>query len=116
MTTARDGNDPVVRTTLLGNPVERLLNPPETRDEVLASIERIGAIIDALPRGQRGSALEEARTRIENPSSSLRKLEKRLRQTAISTTGRQRAARLSSLAPDVEITDVGGSVRFRPHP
>jgi hypothetical protein len=113
MTTPPGGNDPVVRTTLLGAPIERLLNPPETPAEVLASVERIGAIIEALPRGQRRSALEEARTRIENPSSSLRKLEKRLRQTAISTTGRQRAARLSNVAPDVEITDVGGSVRFR---
>src|SRR5688572_21852685 len=105
MSGAGDVRGGVVRGVLLGEAVERPLHPAETAEEVLEAIERIGALVDALPRSQRNSALEEARSRIGNPSSSLRKLEKRLRQTAISTIGRKRAARVSQVAPDIEITD-----------
>ena len=108
-----DRPDTVVKTSILGRPVERPIYAPETAAEVVAAIERIEALIEAMSGKQQREAAEEAVQRIAAPSASLRKLEKRLRQTAISTVGRRRAEKIAALAPELHITDVGGTVRFR---
>src|SRR3954469_2838876 len=102
-----------VTVTLLGKQIERSLLPPETAEEVIASVARIEEIIKYLPDRQRSSALSDATNRIATPSASLRKLEKRLRQTAITTTGKRRLERIRELNPEIDIVDIGGTVRFR---
>jgi hypothetical protein len=102
-----------VTVTLLGKSIERSLLPPETAEEVIEAVARIEEIIKTLQDKQRASALADAMNRIATPSASLRKLEKRLRQTAITTTGRRRLERIRELNPDIDIVDVGGTVRFR---
>jgi hypothetical protein len=102
-----------VTVTLLGRKIERSLLPPETAEEVIEAVARIEEIIESLEGKQRASALADATNRIATPSASMRKLEKRLRQTAIATTGRRRLERIRELAPDLDIVDIGGTVRFR---
>ncbi|MEO5511252.1 MAG: hypothetical protein ABIV28_04390, partial [Longimicrobiales bacterium] len=102
-----------VTVTLLGRKVERSLLPPETAEEVVSAAMRLEAIIASMPEPQRSSSLKDALNRLSVPEASLRKLEKRMRQTAISAISRKRLEKIYELAPDLDIVDVGGTVRVR---
>lgn len=101
----------VVEGELHGRAFTRLL----VRDEaevVLGVVDRIGALLEELPAEAREEALEYALERLSNPTASLRKLEKRIRQRVIAANLGERAAAVRAEAPGFEVEDVGGTVRF----
>jgi ATP-dependent RNA helicase SUPV3L1/SUV3 len=106
-----EDSDRVV-ATLLGITVERPVGSDETPASVHGAIQRIGALLAVLPAPHRSMLLDEAVQKLASPTSSLRKLEKKVRQAAIDAVGRNRIRDLARLAPDISIDDLRGTLRF----
>jgi hypothetical protein len=106
-----DSRDDTVQT-LLGAAAERPLGSGETPDTVRGAVQRIGALLMVLPASHRSLLLDEAVQKVRSPASSLRKLEKKVRQAAITATGRERMRELARLAPDIHVDDLRGTLRF----
>lgn len=100
-----------VEGKLFGRPFTRLLvrDEPEAVED---AVERIAALIEELPERAQDEALDYAVERLENPSSSLRKLEKRIRQRSIAERLDERVAEVRARAPGLEVDDLGGTIRF----
>jgi ATP-dependent RNA helicase SUPV3L1/SUV3 len=84
----------------------------ETRDQVEAAVTRIAELLAAVSEPAHAALREEALRRIPDASSSLRKLEKKVRQVAIRAVSRERLAELAAAAPELLIEDLRGTVRF----
>ncbi|MBX6364658.1 MAG: hypothetical protein IRZ00_12390 [Gemmatimonadetes bacterium] len=82
------------------------------RTSLRDAARRLEALAAALPEEERAAALQDAERRLANPSSSLRKLEKHLRQRVLRESVAGRAAEIGAIAPRVRVVDTGGSVRF----
>jgi ATP-dependent RNA helicase SUPV3L1/SUV3 len=108
----REGATGSVQVTLLGATAERPLADGESADEVRATARRVAELLQVLPSAERALLHEEALQKLASPTSSLRKLEKKVRQAAIGAVGRARMRELAALAPDIEIDDLRGTVRF----
>jgi ATP-dependent RNA helicase SUPV3L1/SUV3 len=102
----------VVEGELLGKPFARLLVRGEEEGAVQAAVGRIRELIASLPEAAQEDALEFALERLEDPTASLRKLEKRVRQRVIAERLSERALAARAAAPGFGIDDVGGAVRF----
>jgi ATP-dependent RNA helicase SUPV3L1/SUV3 len=105
--------DHEMRDALRRAAAARPLGGGETPDQVEAAVERIGDLLAALPDPERVALLGDALDRIATLGSSLRKLEKRIRQTAIAAAGSARYAAVVEAAPDIIIDDLRGTLRFR---
>lgn len=101
----------MVEGELFGRPFTRLLVRDEA-EAVESAVERIAALITELPESARGEVLDYAVERLTNPTASLRKLEKRIRQRSIAERLDERAAAVRALAPGFEVDDLGGTIRF----
>lgn len=101
----------LVEGELLGRTFTRLL----IRDDesvVLGAVERIESLLEELPEPAREEALDFAVERLSDPSASLRKLEKRIRQRLIAESLDERAAAVRAEAPGFRVENVGGTIRF----
>jgi ATP-dependent RNA helicase SUPV3L1/SUV3 len=105
-------SDGTARVTLLGVELERPLADGETAAGVREAVARIGELLDVLSAPARSLLREEAVQKIGSPASSLRKLEKKVRQAAIEEVGRTRMREVLQLAPDVGVDDLRGTLRF----
>lgn len=104
-----------LRRELTGAAAERPLAGGETPDQVEAAVERIGDLLLTLEEPDRSELFEEALAKIPSERSSLRKLEKKIRQTAIAVSAQGRYDEVAELAPDIVIDDLRGTIRFRRH-
>ncbi|HUF49293.1 MAG TPA: helicase-related protein [Longimicrobiales bacterium] len=84
----------------------------ETPDMVEAVALRIADLLDSLEERDRRVLLEEALRRLPAAESSLRKLEKKIRQAALATVSPARLDEAAALAPDIIIEDLHGTIRF----
>ncbi|CAN5737171.1 hypothetical protein BH23GEM9_BH23GEM9_31900 [soil metagenome] len=84
----------------------------ETADQVEAAVERIAELLETIPEPAYTELLAEALRRIPDAASSLRKLEKKVRQVAIRAVSSEYLAALAELAPEIRIDDLRGTVRF----
>ncbi|CAN5639937.1 hypothetical protein BH23GEM10_BH23GEM10_07570 [soil metagenome] len=87
----------------------------ETPDQVEAAVGRIGDLLLTLDEPERSILYEEALRKIPSERSSLRKLEKKIRQAAIADSAQARYDDVVALAPDIVIDDLRGTIRFRKH-
>ncbi|HEX9108351.1 MAG TPA: helicase-related protein, partial [Longimicrobiales bacterium] len=85
----------------------------EAREAFAETAGRIAELVRTLPDPEREGAVAEAVQRLANPSSSLRKLEKHLRQHALRTRMTGRANEMRGLSSDIRVIDLGGSVSFQ---
>jgi hypothetical protein len=81
--------------------------------EVREAVARIADLLAALPESAQRGWLQEAVARMRVPGSSLRKLEKRLRQALIMLASAERIREVVQQAPEIRIDDVHGALRFR---
>jgi ATP-dependent RNA helicase SUPV3L1/SUV3 len=86
--------------------------PDESPEMVRDSVRRIAELISVLPHYERDLHFEEARRKVASHRSSLRKLEKKLRQAAILDVAEARIDAVVGLAPEIRIDDMRGSLRF----
>jgi ATP-dependent RNA helicase SUPV3L1/SUV3 len=100
--------EPALRAAL----AERPFSGGETLDQLEAAIGRIAEMLEAVPEPERSELLEDAVFKVMTPSSSLRKLEKRVRQAALASATDERYARVAALAPEIRIDDLRGTLRF----
>jgi ATP-dependent RNA helicase SUPV3L1/SUV3 len=101
----------MVEGELFGRSFTRLLIRDEA-EAVEGAVERIAALIAELPEAARGESLDFALERLADPTASLRKLEKRIRQRSIAERLDERAAAVRALAPGFQVDDAGGTIRF----
>src|SRR5690606_18593980 len=101
-----------IRQALLDAAGTRPLMGGETSDLVEDTAVRIAELLATIEEPERGVLLDEALTKVAAPGTSLRKLEKRLRQAAIGAAGSARARAIVALAPEIQIDDLHGTVRF----
>jgi ATP-dependent RNA helicase SUPV3L1/SUV3 len=101
-----------MRKALLAAAAERPAVGGEAPDQVEAAVERIAELLDAVPEPDRTWLVQEALARLPTPASSLRKLEKKVRQAAIRGLSRMTLAAVAELAPEIRIDDLRGTVRF----
>jgi ATP-dependent RNA helicase SUPV3L1/SUV3 len=106
------GEDGGVRDALLGAAGERPAVGGESPDQVEAAVGRMAELLAAVPEPGRSALLQEALRRIPEPTSSLRKLEKKIRQVAIRAVSDERLRALAQAAPEIMIEDLRGTVRF----
>jgi ATP-dependent RNA helicase SUPV3L1/SUV3 len=104
--------DGLIRRMLLEAAAERPYAGGETPDQVEAVVERVAELLAALPEPAHTELLEEALRRLPDASSSLRKLEKKVRQVAIRAVSRERLDEVAAAAPELLIEDLRGTVRF----
>lgn len=102
-----------MREALARAAMVRPLAGGEAPDQVEAAVSRIGDLLATLPAGVRGRLLNEAVAKIASSASSLRKLEKKIRQAAIVQAGGARYDAIAAAAPDILIDDLRGTLRFR---
>jgi hypothetical protein len=107
----RAGDD-VVRVRILDVDVERPLGADEDAAGVRAAAARIAELLELLSQPARTLLLEEAAAKLASPTSSLRKLEKKVRQAAIRELASPRMRAAAGLAPDISIDDLRGTLRF----
>lgn len=100
------------RQALLDAAADRPLIGGETDDLIEDAAARIADLLKSIHGPERWSLLDEALARMSTPGSSLRKLEKRIRQAAIGAAGSERARAVVALAPEIRIDDLRGTVRF----
>jgi ATP-dependent RNA helicase SUPV3L1/SUV3 len=110
---AMEQTDEAIRAALARAAAERPLTGGEAPDLVEAAVGRIADLLVALPPEQRSTLVEEAVVKVAAPTSSLRKLEKRIRQAAIMEVASARHDDVAALAPDIRIDDLRGTLRFR---
>ena len=101
-----------LRAAVLRAAAARPLGGGEAPDQVEAAARRIAALLAALPPDTVAPLREEALAKLEAAGSSLRKLEKKVRQAALATVSRERVAAAAALAPEIRIEDLRGTVRF----
>jgi ATP-dependent RNA helicase SUPV3L1/SUV3 len=106
-------DDGEIRASLLRAAAERPFTGGETRDQLETVVLRIGELLATLPEPQRTELLTESLLKIGTSSSSLRKLEKRVRQAALGAGAAARHTDVVALAPDIRIDDLRGTLRFR---
>ncbi len=82
------------------------------RDAFIETVGRISELVRTLPELEREELVADAVRRLGNPMSSLRKLEKHLRQHALRARMDERAAEVREAAPHIRVVDLGGGVRF----
>ncbi|HEX6309486.1 MAG TPA: helicase-related protein [Longimicrobiales bacterium] len=105
-----DGDD--ITRALLDAAADRPLMGGETHDLVEEAAVRIADLLKTIEEPERGVLFEEALSRVAMPGTSLRKLEKRIRQAAIGAAGSARVRAVVALAPEIQIDDLHGTVRF----
>jgi ATP-dependent RNA helicase SUPV3L1/SUV3 len=101
-----------LRQALLDAAAHRSLVGGETDDLIEDSAGRIADLLRTIQGPERWSLFDEALARMATPGASLRKLEKRIRQAAIGAAGSARARAVVELAPEIQIDDLRGTVRF----
>lgn len=106
------GGESLLLQRLLEAAADRPFAGGETADQVEAAVERIAELLAAVPEPTHAELLEEALRRIPDASSSLRKLEKKVRQVAIRAVTDERLAELADAAPEILIEDLRGTIRF----
>jgi len=104
--------DEKIRAALLAAARERPLVGGETPDMIEDAADRIADLLVTLEGDNRADLVREAVQKLAMPESSLRKLEKKVRQVALSTVSEERLDAAASLAPDILIEDLRGTVRF----
>jgi hypothetical protein len=107
-----DGQGADLRQALLDAAAHRPLVAGETDDLVEDSAGRIADLLKTIQGPERRSLFDEALARMATPGASLRKLEKRIRQAAIGAAGSACARAVVELAPEIQIDDLRGTVRF----
>lgn len=107
--------DERLRQELARAAAERPTVGGETPDQVEAAVERIADLLLTLDEPERSILFEEALRKIPSERSSLRKLEKKIRQAAIADSAASRYDDVVALAPDIVIDDLRGTIRFRKH-
>lgn len=101
-----------LRQTLLDAAADRPFVGGETEEDVRGFAERVADLLLTIDEPDRSSLLNEALAKFASASASLRKLEKRIRQSALSAAGAARARAAVELAPDIRIDDLRGALRF----
>jgi ATP-dependent RNA helicase SUPV3L1/SUV3 len=101
-----------VRLELPGVTVERPLAAGEDAAAVQAAVGRIVALLEVLPAAARALLLAEAADKLAAPTSSVRKLEKKVRRAAIDAVAGDRIRAVAELAPDIAVDDLRGTLRF----
>ena len=104
--------DETIRRRIMEAVAERPLGGGETPDMVETAAERIANLLISLDEADRDELLEEALRKLPRPESSLRKLEKKIRQLALATVHPARLEEAAELAPEIEIEDLHGTMRF----
>jgi hypothetical protein len=84
----------------------------DARADFVGTVGRVSDLLRSLPDLERGEVLEDAVRRLANPTSSLRKLEKQIRQRALRAHMGERTEELRQASPDIRVVDLGGGVRF----
>lgn len=77
-----------------------------------AATARLEELIEVLDPEERDAVVEDAVSRLASPSSSIRKLVKRVRRRAIGARFEELAAAVRGLAPEIRIADEDGTARF----
>jgi hypothetical protein len=90
----------------------RELTPEDTRESVAEAVGRIAELLSAVPGEEQADLFDEAVRKVASSRSSLRKLEKKMRQEAIAWAAEARADAVLDLAPELRIDDIRGSLRF----
>ena len=101
-----------MRSALLAAAATRPLGGGESPDQLEDAAHRIADLLDAMEEEERAPLFEEALQKLAAPESSLRKLEKKIRQRALATVSLERLEEAAELAPDIVIDDLRGTVRF----
>lgn len=101
-----------IRAALLEAAARRWMVGGETPDQVEEAALRIADLLVTLEEPTRSRLLAEAVVKISTAESSLRKLEKKVRQAAIATVSEERLKEAAEVAPDIIIDDLMGTVRF----
>lgn len=101
-----------IRTALLEAAAGRWLVGGESPDQIEEAALRIAELLATLEEPTRSRLLAEAVVKISTAESSLRKLEKKIRQASIATVSEDRLREASAIAPDIIIDDLQGTVRF----
>jgi ATP-dependent RNA helicase SUPV3L1/SUV3 len=104
--------DEKIRAALLAAARERPLFGGETPDMIEDAADRIADLLVTLEGRDRVDLTREAVQKLAMPESSLRKLEKKVRQVALATVSEERLDAAAALAPDILIEDLRGTVRF----
>ena len=107
---AEGGQD--LRQALLDAAATRPLVGGETDDLIEDAATRIADLLGSIDGPERWTLFDEALARMATPGASLRKLEKRIRQAAIGAAGSERARAVVAVAPEIQIDDLPGTVRF----
>jgi len=110
MGTERNVNE--MRDALLAAAARRPLGGGESPDQLEDAAHRIADLLGTLEEHQRTPLFEEALQKLGAPESSVRKLEKKIRQIALATVDPARLEEAAGLAPDIVIDDLRGTVRF----
>ena len=84
----------------------------EARDAFIEAVGRIAELLRTLPELEREEVVAEVVRRLPNASSSVRKLEKYVRQHALRTRLGERANEVRRSSPELRVVDLGGGVRF----
>jgi len=84
----------------------------EAFDQIEDAALRIADLLKTIEEPEQRVLFDEAMAKLATPGSSVRKLEKRIRQAAIGAAGSARARAVVDTAPDIAIDDLHGTVRF----
>ncbi|NJD09040.1 MAG: hypothetical protein FIB01_00890 [Gemmatimonadetes bacterium] len=101
-----------IRAAVRAAAAVRPLAGGETPDLVEAAALRIADLLESMRSPDRAVLLADVLQKLAAPGSSLRKLEKKVRQAALATVSAERMAAVRALAPELLIEDLQGTVRF----
>ena len=101
-----------LKRALLAAASDRPLEGGESPDQVEAAALRVYELLRSMSAQESEGLVEEAIEKLANPRSSLRKLEKKVRQAALAMVSDARLEEAAALAPEIVIEDLRGTLRF----